>query len=350
MVYVWYPASSRAGDVKGPYFPGAKEMEADPALQRRMRDEFGIHWPSIVSRAITSHASEGAQAIPKPNRLPVVIFSHGNGSTSFNYASLIEDLASNGYVVAAIEHTHTSVAVHFPSGRNVPFQNQKMPAGLSRAERLQWMMNSATAAIAEGAADIQFVKERLAQLNATDSRSFPLARRLDMRRIAAMGHSAGGAFATRACQLDSSLGACVNLDGGMPPVAALPVFPDAAAMKQPLLLLEPQATESSMFGTKEEIQAYLRKKEQQLQGSAPGSYHVILKAPGIAHPSFSDTPIFFAGTDGYPPIGSVRHNHRLIQSFIRAFLDKNLKGQKASLLDEPSRAHPETTVQRYGSK
>jgi hypothetical protein len=136
----------------------------------------------------------------------------------------------------------------------------------------------------------------------------------------------------------------------MPPVAALPVFPDAAAMKQPLLLLEPQATESSMFGTKEEIQAYLRKKEQQLQGSAPGSYHVILKAPGIAHPSFSDTPIFFAGTDGYPPIGSVRHNHRLIQSFIRAFLDKNLKGQKASLLDEPSRAHPETTVQRYGSK
>lgn len=57
-----------------------------------------------------------------------------------------------------------------------------------------------------------------------------------------------------------------------------------------------------------------------------------------------------ASTDGYPPTGSVRHNQRLIQSFIRAFLAKNLKGQKASLLDEPSRAHPEATVQRYGSK
>lgn len=259
MVYVWYPASSCPDDVEAPYLPGATEMEADPALQGRMRDEFGIHWPSIVSYAITSHASEGAQAIPKPNRLPVVIFSHGNGSTSFNYASLIKDLASNGYVVAAIEHTHTAMAVRFPNGKIVPFQSQKMPVGLSRAERLKFMMDSAAAAIAEGAADIQFVNERLAQLNATDSRQFPLARRLDMKRVAAMGHSAGGAFATRACQLASSLAACVNLDGGMPPVAVLPVFPDAAAMKQPLLLLEPLATESSMFGTKEEIQAYLQK-------------------------------------------------------------------------------------------
>ena len=120
-------------------------------------------------------------------------------------------------------------------------------------------------------------------------------------------------------------------------------------MKQPLLLLEPQATESSMFGTKEEIQSYLRKKERQLQSSAQGSYHVILKAPGIAHPSFSDTPIFFAGTDGYPPIDAVRHNHRIIQSFVQAFLDKNLKRRKISLLDEPSRAQSGCRFVQAGS-
>ena len=349
MVYVWYPAT-HPGDIEGPYLPGAKEMDADPALQRRMRDEFGVHWPSIVSGEIKSHASEGAPPIPTPNRLPVVIFSHGNGSTSFNYASLLEDLASSGYVVTAIEHTHTAVAVRFPSGKIVPFQSQKMPAGLSHAEGLEFMMSSATAAIAEGAADIQFVKQRIAQLNASDTRQFPLARRLDMKRVVAMGHSAGGAFATRACQLDASLAACVNLDGGMPPVAALPAFPDGAVMRQPLLLLEPQATEGSMFGTAEQIQAYLRKKEEQLKSSAQGSYHVTLKAPGMAHPSFSDTPIFFAGKDGYPNISAVRHNHRLIQSFVRAFLDKNLKGLKTSLLDEPSSAHSEAIVQRYGLK
>ena len=108
------------------------------------------------------------------------------------------------------------------------------------------------------------------------------------------------------------------------------------------------ATKSSIFGTEEQIQAYLQKKDQQLQSSAPGSYHVILKSPGIAHPSFSDTPIFFAGTDGYPPINEVRHNHRLVQSFVRAFLDKTLNRRKTSLLDESSRVHSEAIVQHYG--
>jgi hypothetical protein len=163
-----------------------------------------------------------------------------------------------------------------------------------------------------------------------------------------MGHSAGGAFAARACQLDVSLKACVDLDGTMVPVAALPILPDGAAIKQPLLLLEAHHKESEMFGTREELQEYFRKKEQQLQSCAPGSYDVILKSPGIAHPSFSDIPLFFAGTQGYPEISAVRHNHRLIQSFIRAFLDKNLRGRKAPLLDGSSRAHPEAAVQRYG--
>jgi len=291
---------------------------------------------------------EGVQAAKKPKRFPVVIFSHGNGGTSFSYASLIEDLVSRGYVVAAVEHTQTSVAVRFPDGRIVPFRNEKMPAGLSRAESMQWRMEGASAAIAEGAADIRFVKERLAELNASGSQQFLLAGRLDVNRVAAMGHSAGGAYAVRACQLDSGLAACVDLDGGMVPVAALPVYPDGAAMKQPLLLLEANYIESQMTGTKAEFQEYFRKKEQQLQSCAPGSYNVILKSPGIAHPSFSDIPLFFAGTQGYPEISAVRHNHRLIQSFVQAFLDKNLRGRKAPLLDGSSRAHPEATVQRYG--
>ena len=348
MVYLWYPASSSAATSRAPYLPGAKEMDADPALQARMRDEFGAYWPSIVSGAFSSNASEGAQVIAKPSRLPVVLFSHGNGSTGFDYTSLIEDLASHGFVVAVIEHTHIAVAVRFPDGRVVPFHKEKFPEGLSRAERFERMMKSAAAGIAEGAADVGFVKARLAELNDTDHGQFPLAGRLDLKHIVAMGHSAGGAIATRACQLDSGLAACANLDGGMPPVAVLPVFPDRAVMKQPLLLVEPRTTEHSVAATKEQLREYLQKKEQQLQSCVPGTYHVTLTAPGIAHPSFSDTPIFFAGSQGYPPIQAVRHNHVLIQSVVRAFLGKTFKGTKAPLLDGPAQAHPEASVQRYG--
>src|SRR5262245_51050572 len=62
MVYFSYPTPRQRADIKGSYFPGAKEIDAVPALQRRMRKEFGTHWPSIVSGAVTSHASESAQA------------------------------------------------------------------------------------------------------------------------------------------------------------------------------------------------------------------------------------------------------------------------------------------------
>ena len=165
-----------------------------------------------------------------------------------------------------------------------------------------------------------------------------------MNRVAAMGHSAGGAFAARACQLESGIKACVDLDGGLIPVAALPAFPDKATMKQPLLFLEAQ---SRMFGTKEQLEAYSKTKEQQLQACPPGTYNVILKTPGIAHPSFSDIPLFFAGTQGYPEVSVVRQNHRVIQQFVRAFLDKTLRGQKAPLLDDSAQRNPDVSVQSY---
>jgi dienelactone hydrolase len=349
MVYVWYPAPQQALSINAPYLPGAKEIDAAPGLQSRMRAEFGLHWRSIVSGAITSHAMEGVPAANKPRRFPVVIFSHGSGDTSFSYASLIEDLVSWGYVVAAIEHTQTSVAVRFPDSRIVASHDETRPSGLSRAEGLQWMMKQASLGIEEAAADIRFVKDRLAELNASGRKNSSLAGRLDLARFAAMGHSAGGAFAARACQLDAGLKSCVDLDGAMVPVVALPAFPDGATMKQPLLLLESHREESGMFGTKDEIQEYFRKKEQQLQSCVPGSYNVTLRSPGIAHPSFSDIPVFFAGTQGYPEISAVRHNHRLIQSFIRAFLDRTLRRRKAAV-DIFSRLHPEATVQRYGDK
>ncbi len=79
MVYLWYPAPRQSADIKGAYYPGAKEIDAVPALQRQMLEEFGNHWPSIVSGAVTSHALDGVDAVKSPRRFPVVIFSHGNG-------------------------------------------------------------------------------------------------------------------------------------------------------------------------------------------------------------------------------------------------------------------------------
>jgi dienelactone hydrolase len=335
MAYLWYPTSMKRADARGTFIPGAKQMDAVPELQRVMSKEFGANWPLIVSGEIFSHAVEQAPAV-KNVRFPVVIFSHGMGGTGFEYTSLIEDTVSRGYVVAAIEHTGSARVVVFPDGRSVPFHEDGPRMGMQGV------------GIDEGAADVRFALDRLTELNAGDAAKLPLAGKLDLSRVAAMGHSAGAEYAARACQLDARFKACVDLDGGMVPLAALPDSGDGGRMRQPLLLLEADHPISQMMGTPEQLDGYFKKKEEQLQSCPPGSYNIVMKSPGIAHPSFSDTPLLFAGQQGFPNTNVVLHNHELIEKFVRAFLDKNLKQRKAPLLDEPNQAIPEAVIQRYG--
>jgi predicted dienelactone hydrolase len=140
MVYLWYPAPRTAKGKREPYLPGAKQMDANPEVQRLVGDEFGPGWGLIVSGDLVSHAVEDAPVDKSPKSFPVVLFSHGLGSIGFAYTSLIEDLVSHGYVVASIEHTYTAMAVVFPNGRVVPLHQAAGPmqvsAGLAITEGL----------------------------------------------------------------------------------------------------------------------------------------------------------------------------------------------------------------------
>jgi predicted dienelactone hydrolase len=346
MVYFWYPTAKSVG-AKGQYLPGAAQMDAAPAIHELMSQEFGKRWPPIVSGEISSHAVNGAPIASSRTPFPVLTFSHGAGGTGFEYAVLIEDLVSHGYVVASIEHTYTAKAVWFPDGRVITERNDSPPAGLSQAERLSWMMKRTSVGIDQGAADVRFVIDRMRQLN-HDKQHFALAGAIDLERLTAMGHSAGAEFAARACQQDSRIYACVDLDGAMVPIAALPVYGDDRKILQPLLFLEAFHPESNMGGPPDQIAEYKKVKEKQLQELRPGSYDVVLHSPGIAHPSFSDVPLLFHGQDGFPETPIVLHNLDLITQFIRAFLDKTILGEKQALFDGSLSAVPEATVTAYG--
>lgn len=345
MVYFWYPTAKSVG-AKGQYLPGAAQMDAVPAVHELMNQEFGNLWASIVSGEISSHAIDHAPVASR-SRFPVVTFSHGLGSTGFQYTVLIEYLVSHGYIVVSIEHTYTAKAIWFPDGRVITQRNDSPPDGLSQAERLSWMMKQTSVGINQGAADVRFVIDRMSQLN-HDKQDFALAGVINLERLAAMGHSAGAEFAARACQQDSRIHACVDLDGAMVPIAALPLYGDDRKILQPLLFLEAFHPENKMGGTPDQIAEYKKIKEKQLQELRPGSYDVVLHSPGIAHPSFSDVPLLFHGQDGFPETPIVLHNLDLITQFIRAFLDKILLGEKQSLFDGRISPIPEATVTAYG--
>jgi dienelactone hydrolase len=250
----------------------------------------------MVSGAIFSHAVERAPAANSSQQFPLVIFSHGLGSSSFNYTCLIEDLVSRGYVVASIEHTYIALAVWFPDGRVVLRHDES--SRLTPEQRFKWMVAHTQEQFSEGAADVRFVLDRVTAEKG-DTGQFSLAGKIDLNRIAAMGHSAGAEFAARACQLDSRLKACVDLDGGMPPIAALPEYPDHVTLKQPLLFLEAYHPESQTAGTPAENAAYFKKKEEQLQTSRPGSYDVVLRSPSIATQVSATFHCFSRGRMGF---------------------------------------------------
>jgi hypothetical protein len=346
MVYLWYP-SPRGNDEKaGWYLPGAKEMDADRDLQPHVREEFQAAWPLIVSGQIRPHAVENAPVASTPKTFPVVLFSHGVGSTSFEYTSLIEELVSRGYVVVALEHTYTALAVAFPNGKIVPFHQETIPSDLSPDERFKRMMASVGIGISTGASDLIFVLDRLGQMNQAGSKQFLLSGRLDLEHVGAMGHSGGADFATRACQLDERIKACVSLDGGMPPVSAFPEYPDGKRFSQPVLLLEVDHSGDRKPFSETQYSDYLKEMEAELNRCPMGSYHVVLKAPGIYHGSFSDYSLL-AAQGRVAETTTALHNLRLTQSFTLAFLDKYLKQANEPLLDKASEG-PEATVTRYG--
>ena len=345
MVYFWYPTAKSDG-AKGQYFPGAAQMDALPEIHKIMGGEFGNAWAQILSGEISSHAVDHAPIAKSGVPFPVVTFSHGLGSTGFLYTVLIEHLVSYGYVVASIEHTYTAKAIWFPDDRVVTQHNDSPPARLSQSERQEWMMKQMSVGISEGATDIRFVIGRMEELN-RDQHS-ALAGAIDLKRLAAMGHSEGAEFAARACQQDSRIHACVDLDGGMVPVAALPLYEDDRMMRQPLLFLEANHPDDRVGGMPDQIVKYKRVREQQLQELPLGSYAVVLHSPEIAHPSFSDVPLLFHGQDGFPETPVVLHNLDLITRFIREFLSKTLRGEKVSLFDGRTSPLPEAIVTAYG--
>ena len=356
MVYIWYPtaADDKTGD--GVYQPDAARIDARPGAARFRQSRI---WPLIVSGAIKSHARDDAPLAVTKWPFPIVLFSHGDtAANSFSYTTAIEDLASRGYVVAAIEHPYSSSAVAFPDGRVIFADDRQRlrgdrPSGVSYFEGVEIAMREMRRLGDVEGADLRFVVDQLQRLDSSD-RSSPFFRRLDFSRIAAVGHSLGGMAAVRACQLDARIKACVNLDGGTADGAFLK-YADARPLRQPFLFVE--ATPPPTF-TDEQLRqrgitradwarntaSIAASERQQLGNGLAGSYKVQLRAPGINHMSFLDVVLSATTEDARQ---RALHNLKLTTEVTRTFLDKILMGRTNTLFDLPNRAGPEINIESF---
>lgn len=158
-------------------------------------------------------------------KMPLVIFSHGAFGYYQSNASLYMELASNGYVVASIEHPYHSIFTHDSTGKTIiadsNFLNDAMTVGSGDdseadvfAVTSEWMkirtadMNFAIDSLKAGSTDGWYIEDGQQE---GVSKAVSL---IDSSKIGLVGHSMGGA-ASVTCGRREDISAVVDLDGTM---------------------------------------------------------------------------------------------------------------------------------------
>jgi predicted dienelactone hydrolase len=315
-VWFWYPAKSSAENEKAPYVD-----QLDARAQSLSSDEVSL------ARSVQTHSVTNAALVSSPTRLPVLIFSPGAGSLPALYTSFIEDLASHGYVVVALDHPYDDVAVPLLDGRVV--KEAKKPD--NGEELLRYLRER----VVVRSQDVRFVLDELSRLQQGEFDS-PFKGRLDLAHVGVFGHSAGGLTAAEACMNDQRIRACANLDGV---VNAQPAYVDTQGRgpSQPFLFVEkPQAM---IVGEKTE-EARQRLNVLRRRGSAVlasvrrgRSYRITVE--GATHTTFSDEEII-----SDPNAARPRQLLDFIRTYLRTFFDEALNENDSPLLNTspPDRA------------
>lgn len=187
MVTVSYPAHRRGQ--QAPWLAEGLATAIDPIISSPDYLDIPagtVDWAKTLRQA-------RVDAPPIRNKWPVVLFSPGLQTPREFYAGAADDLASRGYVVVTVSHTHESVAVEFPGNR--------LEWGLLPDSKPETMKKAIDARVA----DMRFVLTQLPRLH----------RWADTSRVGIAGHSYGGYTAGETMAHDRRFDAGINIDGAM---------------------------------------------------------------------------------------------------------------------------------------
>ena len=329
LFHIWYPAES-AGNSPASYI----DVLPDNEIFRKSYSFVGIE-RLMKTR---SHAFTGMKVSHAKKKYPVIIFSHGLGMVSALYSTILENLASHGYIVVGVDSPLFSSALKLPDGRIIKNESQRNRQKGARENE----------AVIQ-AQDLIFVLNELERLNHSDKQ---FAGRFDLRHVGVFGHSRGGFAAPHACLLDRRFRACLNLDG-------YPLTPAVMekGIRQPYMHIEeiapwePPPTDDELAKAKQtreeankEAQQEKQQRETTFSKMSSGVYLVVIK--GAKHMSFSDAPL--VAPERYSDIAiNAQRATAITNTYVLAFFDRFLRGKQQPLLEGPSPKFSEVTLELY---
>ncbi|ORT58781.1 alpha/beta hydrolase [Streptomyces sp. CB03238] len=296
MVSLYYPARPGGGRT-APYMT---EGEARAFIEDRKLTD-------AVSAGTLSgtHTNSRPGATPVRGTFPLVVLSPGFTVNRSTLTVLAEELASQGYVVAAVDHAYESVGTAFPGGRLLT---------CVACEKRD--MNAVAKVRAQ---DVSFLLDRLLSDRHPAWRH---ARLIDHARIGMAGHSIGGASAASTMAGDQRVRAGANLDGSL-----FDPVPTDGLGGRPFMLL----------GTGDDDTTWAR------DWPLLDGWKRWINVTGSGHFTFTDTPVLADQLGLLPPDEplSGKRSQEITRAYVTAFFDLHLKGVERPLLDGPSAEHPE---------
>jgi dienelactone hydrolase len=299
---------------------------------------------SSYQRFVWTHSCEnGAVATGGP--FPVLLFSPAIYGRRTQSTFLMEELASYGYVVFALDHPYSTGPIELADGTVLDTPPSAIePLGEIGFDRAYQILNRL---VNTQTADTLFVLNTLEQWNRAPSHLF--CGRLDLDHVGTLGHSLGGSVAAETALVDPRIRAVFDMSGPLLSRArttgvTTPFF----FMTEHVPLLN--AAQLARLKLDARVDAEMDVADFKVMTpmlAQHGEYFAEL--PTGNHAAFTDRPSFspyvrFGGSD---PAETARLD-AIIRQYAVAFFQQTLRGQPSPLLQQqPS---PYAGVQFYKNR
>ena len=294
VVQVWYPAVNVAG-VPVSYIDQWEKRIGPIAAQ--------IELPKMLISSIknvqsNSYLNAEMDSLHKP--FPLIIFSHGLGGMRMQNTIQMEALASEGYVVVAIDHAYDANITLFEDGSVADYRS-----GAEGELTVQEFWDLRIPQINTRSEDVIFVLDKIELLIEMGDLFWGS---IIIKHVGIMGHSFGGTTAIISSAKDERLDVCIALDGWIVPIESHYI---QSGMKVPLLYIGRPEWDTKLN---------YEKLDTLIDNSKVPVIKLIL--PDTKHMDYTDTPQFTPmarriGTTGVMSTYSLRDtlNNRIIKFF-----------------------------------